>query len=117
VALALAAVGLYGVVSFGTARRRREFGVRTALGARPVDVRRLVLGEGLRLSAWGIAAGLLAAVPAGLLLRGLLFGVAPADPRTLAAICGVLAASALAASWAPARRAACADPLAALRAD
>jgi len=117
VALALAVVGLYGVVSFGTARRRREFGVRTALGARPADVRRLVLGEGLKLSAWGIGAGLLAAVPAGLLLRGLLFGVSPADPATLAAVCGVLAASALAASWAPARRAARLDPSRVLRAE
>jgi predicted permease len=99
VALALAAIGLYGVVSFGTARRRREFGVRTALGARPADVRRLVLGEGLRLSGWGIAAGLLAAVPVGLLLRGFLFDVSPADPLTLAAICGALVACALTASW------------------
>jgi ABC-type antimicrobial peptide transport system permease subunit len=115
-AVALAAVGLYGVVSFGTARRRREFGVRTALGARPADVRRLVLGEGLRLSAWGIAAGLLAAAPAGVLLGGLLFEVSPGDPTTLAAICAALAACALAASWAPARRAARADPLAVLRA-
>jgi predicted permease len=116
-ALALAAVGLYGVVSFGTVRRRREFGVRTALGARPADVRRLVLGEGLRLTAWGIAGGLLAAVPVGLLLRGVLFGVGPADPPTLAAICAALAASALMASWVPAHRAARGDPVAALRAE
>jgi predicted permease len=115
VAVVLAVVGLYGVISFGTARRRREFGVRTALGARPVDVRRLVLGEGLGLAAWGIAAGLVAAVPAGLLLRGLLFGVGPADPTTLAAICATLAACAVAASWAPARRAARTDPAAVLR--
>jgi ABC-type antimicrobial peptide transport system permease subunit len=105
------------VVSFGTARRGRELGVRTALGARPADVRRLVLAEGLKLSAWGIGAGLLAAVPAGLLLRGLLFGVSAADPATLAAICGVLAASALAASWAPARRAARLEPSRVLRAE
>jgi hypothetical protein len=117
VALAVAAVGLYGVVSVGTARRRREFGVRAALGARPADVRRLVLGEGLRLSAWGIAVGLLGAVPAGLLLRGLLFSVPAADPATLGAIRATLAACALAASWGPARRAARGDPVAALRAE
>jgi ABC-type antimicrobial peptide transport system permease subunit len=76
-----------------------------------------VLGEGLTLAAWGGAAGLLAAVPAGLLLRGLLFGVGPADPATLAAICVTLAACAVAASWAPARRAARSDPAAALRAE
>jgi predicted permease len=117
VAVALAAVGLYGVLSVGTALRRREFGVRLALGARPVDVGRLVLGDGLRLSAWGGAAGLLAAVPAGLALRGMLFGVGPADPATLAGIGAALVGCALAASWAPARRAARGDPAAALRAE
>jgi predicted permease len=117
VAVVLAAVGQYGVISFGTARRGREFGVRTALGARPADLRRLVLGEGLTLAAWGGAAGLLAAVPAGLLLRGLLFGVGPGDPATLAAISALLVACAVAASWGPARRAARSDPAAALRAE
>jgi hypothetical protein len=95
------------------ARVRRAHGARGAAGRRaPARARR-----GLRLSAWGIAAGLLAAVPAGALLRGLLFGVDPADPLTLAAVCAALAGCALAASWGPARRAARSDPAVALRAE
>jgi len=115
--LVLAAFGIYAVVSWSSSRRRREFGIRLALGARPADVRRLVLRETALPLVVGVGAGLGLAVAAGRLLRGLLYGVAPADPATLAAVCAVLAASALVAADLPARRAAHTDPVDALRSE
>jgi len=117
VALLLAAVGLYGVVSYGVAQRRHEVGVRIALGASPSDVVRLVVGGGARL----VALGLLLGVPTALLfaraLRGALYGVSASDPATFASISVLLAAIALAATWLPARRAARVDPSIALRSE
>ena len=94
-ALVLAVVGVYGVLSYAMTRRRRELVVRMALGARPGEVRRLVIGLGLRLAAVGVAVGLAAAVPGG---RALYYGVSPADPATLAAVAAALLGAATAAS-------------------
>jgi ABC-type antimicrobial peptide transport system permease subunit len=114
-ALGLALVGVYGVRSFAVARRTREIGIRMALGATPPGVLRLVLREGLVLTAVGLGFGLLLAAAAGRLLSGLLYGVSPLDPLafTLAPLC--LTAAALLACYFPARRAAKVDPLVALR--
>jgi putative ABC transport system permease protein len=115
-AFALAALGIYGMLSFSTAQRTREIGVRMAMGGGTGDILRMVLGDGMRLVAAGIALGLLTAL---LLSRGiatLLFGVSTRDPLTLAATTGLLAAVALLACYVPARRAMRIDPLEALRA-
>lgn len=114
-ALLLAAVGLYGVVSYGVGRRSREFGIRAALGARPRDLTRSVLAGGLRVVAVGLLLGLLAAAAGTRGLSGLLYGVPPLDAPTYAAVTALLGAVALAATWIPARRAARADPAATLR--
>jgi ABC-type antimicrobial peptide transport system permease subunit len=116
-ALAVAAVGLYGAVAYTVAQRTREFGVRAALGAGARDLVRLVLGQGLRTVAVGAVIGAVGAVAAGRLLQGKLYGVDPLDPLTLAATGLVLAAAALLATWLPARRAARVDPAVALRAE
>lgn len=114
-ALMLAAAGLYGVMSFSTTERSREFGVRIALGARPSHILSMVVAEGLRLAAFGIAAGVIAAVWFTRLLRGLLFGISPGDPLTFGAIAvGILFLSAL-SCYVPARRAVRADPLVTLK--
>jgi len=115
VALALAAVGLYGVIAYGVARRTREIGVRVALGARPRDVLSLVVGDGARLLGIGLGVGLALALAATRLLRGLLFGVSPTDPGSLIAVAVLLSAVALLACALPARRAARLDPVVALR--
>jgi len=117
VALVLAATGLYGTVAFSVARRTREFGVRSALGARPGDLVRPVMRHAAMLSAAGLAAGLAATVAFAGTLRGLLFGVGAADPVTLAAGAATLALVTLLASWLPARRAARVDPMEALRSE
>ena len=114
-ALILASVGLYGVVAYAAARRTREFGIRMALGARPGDVLRLVLGEGLKLTAAGVIIGIVAALALTRLLTKLLFGVDPTDPLTLAAVAVVLAAVATLACWLPAHRATRIHPTEALR--
>jgi predicted permease len=114
-ALVLAAVGIHGVLSFGIARRTREFGLRMALGAPPGLVRRLVVREGLALAGCGLAIGLLAALGLTRLLANLLFGVAPRDPATFLAVALFLAAVAGSASYLPARRATRVDPAVALR--
>jgi putative ABC transport system permease protein len=116
-ALFLASVGLYGVVSYSVTRRTRELGVRLALGASPAGVRRLVLGQGARLVAASLLAGLLGAMALAGSLRALLVGIAPWDPVTYLAAAALLASVALFACWVPARRAARMDPVAALRAD
>lgn len=115
VALALAAVGIYSVLSQLVRGRRREIGIRTALGARTTDVLRLVLYEGLAPTLAGILAGTAAALASGMLLRRLVFGVSPADPVTLAAVAGTLLVVALAASHVPGYRASRVDPLQVLR--
>jgi predicted lysophospholipase L1 biosynthesis ABC-type transport system permease subunit len=116
-ALALAAAGLYGVVSYGVAQRRRELGIRMALGARGADVARLVVGEALALGAWGLAAGVALAAAGSRVLAGLLYEVTAADPLTFVAVAAVLGVTVLAASGLPARRAARVDPAVTLRAE
>jgi predicted permease len=114
-ALVLAAVGLYGVISYTTQIRTHEFGVRLALGALPADLLRLVMGQGARLAVVGLAIGLAAAGAASRVLSSLLFGVSPTDALTFACIAGLLMFVALAASGLPARRAARLDPMRTLR--
>jgi predicted permease len=115
VGLVLAAVGLYGVISYSMSQRTREFGIRMALGANRQSVLGLVLGEGLRLVGLGTGIGLLLAFGVTRFLRPFLFGVSPLDPLTLAGMSCALAAIALLASYIPARRAASADPASVLR--
>lgn len=114
-ALLLSGIGIYGVVAYSVARRTRELGVRLALGATPRQVIRLVVGQGVRLAAAGIAIGGLLALGAGQLLRSQLFGLNPADPLTFGTLVILLGAVAVAASLVPARRAARVDPVEALR--
>jgi ABC-type antimicrobial peptide transport system permease subunit len=114
-ALALAVVGLYGVVSRRTADRRREFGVRVALGARPADVGGLVLRDAALLIGCGLAIGLPAAYAAAQVTRSLLFGVSSSSPSVYALTAGVLGIVAVVAAYLPARRASLADPVSALR--
>jgi hypothetical protein len=114
-ALGLAAIGLYGLLSTWVADRRPELGVRMAIGAERRDVVALVMREGLRAAAAGVAVGLCVAWAASRLLGGLLFGVAPGDPTTYALVCALVAAIAALACYLPARRAARTDPLTALR--
>jgi predicted permease len=115
VALAIAAVGLYGLLAFLVTERTREIGIRLALGGRPGRILRAVIGEGLLLSGAGLALGCAAALLTAPLLRGLLFGTEPTDPLTYAGIAGVLLVVAGAASYVPARRATRIDPVAVLR--
>jgi predicted permease len=115
VAVLLAAVGVYGLIAFTTAQRAQELGVRSALGASPRALRALVLGEGLRLGGLGVLLGLSAALACAPVLRTLLFEVRPSDPATLAAVSLALTAIAASAAYLPARRAAAADPMQALR--
>jgi putative ABC transport system permease protein len=117
VALALAAVGVYGVMSYGVVQRTREIGIRMALGARQEDVLRLVVGDAFRLSVFGIVIGVALAVGLSRVLRGMLFGVSPFDPTAYLGLTVVLVLVALLASWLPARRAAKVDPSVALRAE
>lgn len=115
--LVLAAVGIYGVITYLTGRRTHEIGVRIALGAKPADILRLVLGQGAWLAGLGLGVGVIGAALAARLISSMLYGVSPTDPLTFAAVAGVLAAVALAANWIPARRAAKVDPIRALRQD
>jgi putative ABC transport system permease protein len=115
VALLLAAVGIYGLVSFSVGRRVQEFGLRVALGADPRSILRLVIGEGLKLSLAGVAIGLVCALLAGRAIGALLFEVSARDPIALAVAALVLVAATLIACYAPARRALGINPVAALR--
>jgi ABC-type antimicrobial peptide transport system permease subunit len=116
-AVTLAAVGIYGVMSLYVANRKREFGIRLAVGAEPGTLVRLVMIEGLALAATGVAFGLVGGLGAARWLRTLLYEVSPTDPVVFATLAVGLLAVALASCYAPARRAAKADPLVALRAD
>jgi putative ABC transport system permease protein len=115
IALALAAVGLYGVMSFMVARRTQEFGVRMAIGAGPADILNLVLGNGLRTGLVGIGAGLVGALLLSRLIQQLLFGLAAFDPMTFASTAAMLMLVIAAACYFPARRATRVDPMVALR--
>jgi ABC-type antimicrobial peptide transport system permease subunit len=114
-AVLLAAVGLYGSLSYAVSRRTRELGIRMAVGAAARDVRMLVLRQGLWLAAAGTALGLAGALAVTRLIRGFLFGVSPTDPATLAAVAVLLLGVAAAASYVPAARATRVDPMEALR--
>jgi putative ABC transport system permease protein len=116
-ALALATMGLYGVMSYAVSCRTKEVGVRMALGAQQRDVLRLILRQGAALVVIGLACGLVAALALGRVLTGLLLGVGAADPLTFAGVIALLALTALIACLIPARRAAKVDPMVALRCD
>jgi ABC-type lipoprotein release transport system permease subunit len=117
VALLLAAIGLYGVISYIVARRTNEIGVRIALGAQPRQVERVVVVGSLKLAAAGLGIGLLAALGLTRLMQSLLYGVEPTHPAAYGAAALLLAGVALLASYIPARRAARVDPTVALRAE
>jgi putative ABC transport system permease protein len=111
----LTLVGIYGVLSLSVASRRRELAIRAAVGAQGRDIRNLIFGEGFRLIAVGIAAGLIASIAFSRALRVFLFGVEPTDPLTLMGVVCAFAIVAMLSCWAPARRATNADPVEALR--
>jgi putative ABC transport system permease protein len=117
VALALAVIGLYGVIAYGVAQRTREFGVRLALGAGARHILELVLREGILLIGLGLLVGLGGAFAAARFVQAMLFGVGATDPLTFGAIAVLLAAVALAACLIPARRATRVDPVVALRSE
>ena len=115
VGLLLAAIGIYGVLSYSVARRTREIGIRMALGAKIADIMRLIIGHGLWLVGVGGLLGMALALATGRVLRSYLFGVSSTDPATFIAVALLLAAVALLACWLPARRAARVNPMEALR--
>jgi predicted permease len=114
-ALALSSVGIYGILAYSVANRTNEIGIRLALGARPGQVRGMILRESTRLAGAGILAGAIVALLLCRLVKSMLYGIQPYDPATMAAGILILLAVALAASWIPARRAACVQPMDALR--
>ena len=116
-ALLLAALGVYGIVAYSVSQRSREFGIRVALGAQPGQIIGMVVGQNLRIVGMGLGAGLLAAIPATRLLRGLLFQVGPNDPITFVTIGAMLAVVAIVASYLPARRGTQVDPVVTLKAE
>jgi putative ABC transport system permease protein len=117
VALVLAIIGIYGVISYSVTQRTQEIGVRMALGAQQGDVLRLVLREGVLLAAVGVVIGVGGAFYATRWIRSWLFGIETTDPMTIVSTAIGLVVIALAASWLPARRASRVDPLVAMRAD
>lgn len=115
VALVIATVGIYGVISYAVARRSKEFGLRMALGAQPGNVLSLVMKQGAALTVIGVIVGVGAALGLTRLMATLLFGVQPTDPLTFLSVSAILAVVALAASYIPALRATKVDPMKALR--
>jgi putative ABC transport system permease protein len=115
IALVLAIVGIYGVISYAAAQRTQEMGIRMALGADKKDIFRLIIGHGLKLAGAGVLIGLLAPFTLTRLMASLLYKVSPADPVTIAASAILFLAAAFFASYVPARRAAKTDPMIALR--
>jgi putative ABC transport system permease protein len=114
-ALALSAVGIYGVMSYAVTQRTQEIGIRLAIGAQAKDVLRMVVGEGLKLALFGTGLGLIGALIVARLISSLFFGIAPHDPLTFAGITALLGLVAFLACYIPARRATRVDPLVALR--
>ena len=114
-ALALACVGIYGIMAYSVAQRTNEIGIRLALGAQPRQVRGIIVRESVWLALAGIVAGVLGVLGCARLVRSMLYGVTPNDPVTIAAGIVLLLAVALAATWVPARRAASVQPMQALR--
>jgi putative ABC transport system permease protein len=114
-ALAMAIVGVFGVINYSVAQRTREIGIRIALGAQRRDVLRLIVGQGMILASAGVGLGVVGAFALTRLISGLLFGVSPTDPATFMAVSLLLAGVALVASYIPARRAMNVDPIEALR--
>jgi ABC-type antimicrobial peptide transport system permease subunit len=117
VALVLSGIGLYGVIAYSVTQRTREIGVRLALGADSLSVKRLIVGGGLRLAMLGVAIGIVAAAASTRVLAHLLYGVSPADPGTFGAIVVMVLGIAFAAAYVPARRATRIAPTEALRAE
>jgi putative ABC transport system permease protein len=116
-ATALALLGIYGVMAYSVSQRTREIGIRMAIGARQVDVSRMVMRRGLVLTAAGAFAGIAASLGLSQLIRSQLFGVQPSDPMTMASVLALMMAVASAAAYLPARRAALVDPVVALRSE
>jgi len=116
VAMVMAAVGVFGVMSYAVTLRAREMGIRIALGANPSEVRRMIVLSGLRQAAGGVVLGLAGAMWLTRLMDSMLYGVRPADPLTLASVSALLIAVALIACYLPARRATRVDPVSVLRA-
>jgi predicted permease len=116
-ALVLGIIGLYGVIAYAVSQRRREIGIRLALGAEPGELQKMFVRHGLTLACIGVAIGLVAAAGLMRLMKSLLFGISPFDPLTYAAVPIVLVAAAVLASYLPARRAAAVDPVEALKAE
>jgi ABC-type antimicrobial peptide transport system permease subunit len=116
-AVVLAIVGVYGVLSYSVSQRTQEFGVRMALGAEPRDVRRMMIWQGLRLAAWGTAFGAVGALGITRVIGSLLYNVTPTDPVSFGGVMVLMLGVAAAAAYLPARRATLVDPMVALRAE
>jgi ABC-type antimicrobial peptide transport system permease subunit len=116
-AAGIALLGIYGVMAYTVSRRTREIGIRMAIGARQADVSRMVIRQGLTMTAAGLGAGILGALGLSRLITSQLFGVLPTDARTLLSVLAVMIAVSIAAAYLPARRAARVDPLVVLRAE
>jgi ABC-type antimicrobial peptide transport system permease subunit len=116
-ALVLGVIGIYGVISYSVSQRRRELGIRVALGAPGGALRTMVVRQGVVMAGIGVAIGLAASAAVTRLMKTLLFGISPVDPLTYMAVAGVLVTAAAAASWVPAYRASRVDPTEALRAE